>query len=118
MGHHPSHHVPAEDVDDHVEIIVRPLYRPLEFRDVPRPELIGRTGKQLGLLVMGMRKLISPFPHFLMFPQNPVYGTHGAQVIAFIQKSAIYLPGRLIDKAICMENIQDSLFFIAGQGQG
>jgi hypothetical protein len=48
MGHHPSHHVPAEDIDDHVEIIVRPLYRPLEFRDVPRPELIGRPGKKFG----------------------------------------------------------------------
>ena len=67
---------------------------------------------------MGMRKLISSFPHFLMFLQNPVHGPHGAQVIAFIQKGVIDLLGRLIDKAICMENIQNSLFLFTGQGQG
>ena len=53
VGHHPPHHVSAEDIEDHVKIIVRPLYRPFEFRDIPTPELIGRLGKQLGLLVMG-----------------------------------------------------------------
>lgn len=32
VGDHPSHHIPAEEVEDHVTIVVRPLYRPFEFR--------------------------------------------------------------------------------------
>jgi hypothetical protein len=67
---------------------------------------------------MGVRKLISPFPHFLMFLQNPIHGPHRAQVMAFIQKGVIDLQGRLIDKAICVENLQNSLFLFTGQSQG
>jgi hypothetical protein len=38
--------------------------------------------------------------------------------MAFIQKGVIDLQGRLIDKAICVENFQNSLFLFVGQSQG
>ena len=56
VSYHPFHHIPAEDIEDHVKIKIRPLYRSFQFGNVPRPELIRNTGKQFGLLVMRMRK--------------------------------------------------------------
>jgi hypothetical protein len=38
--------------------------------------------------------------------------------MAFIQKGVIDLQGCLIDKAICVENLQNSHFLITGQSQG
>ena len=38
--------------------------------------------------------------------------------MAFVQKGVIDLQRRLIDKAICVENLQNSLFLFTGQRQG
>src|SRR5207245_9394689 len=43
--------VAAEHIEDHVEIEVRPLRRAQQLGDVPTPELIGRGGQQLRLLI-------------------------------------------------------------------
>jgi hypothetical protein len=67
---------------------------------------------------MVMSHLISPFLNLFMFLQNPIHGPHGAQVIAFIQKGVIDFQRRLIDKAICVKNLKNSLFLFTGQGQG
>ncbi len=41
---HPAHDITAEDVDDDIQIEVRPLRRRLEFGDIPRPDVVGRLG--------------------------------------------------------------------------
>ena len=41
VGHHPAHHIAAENVEDHVEIKVCPLRRAEQVRDIPAPELVG-----------------------------------------------------------------------------
>jgi hypothetical protein len=51
MSHHPTDDVTAEDVEDDVEVEVSVLERTRQFRDVPRPQLIGASGQQLWLLV-------------------------------------------------------------------
>ena len=43
--HHPADEVAAEDIEEHVEIEVRPLHRAAQFRDVPAPQLV-RCGGQ------------------------------------------------------------------------
>ena len=41
FGDQPAHHQAAEDVQVPVEVEARPLGQPLEFGDIPRPDLIG-----------------------------------------------------------------------------
>lgn len=41
FGQHPADHIPAEDIDDHVEVKIGPLDRTQELGDIPRPYLIG-----------------------------------------------------------------------------
>lgn len=36
-GDHPADHVPAEDIQNDIEVAVRPRHGAQEFRDVPRP---------------------------------------------------------------------------------
>ena len=57
--HHPADHVAAEDVEDDVEVEVGPLGGTAQFGDVPAPQLVGRGGQQLRLLVLGMGELIA-----------------------------------------------------------
>ena len=41
IGHHPPHHLAAEDVEDHVEGEGGPLPGPLQPGDIPGPDLVG-----------------------------------------------------------------------------
>lgn len=49
----------VEYADDHVELIVDPLFWPSELANVPCPDLIGFSGYQFGLLVVGVSSLIA-----------------------------------------------------------
>ena len=49
LGDHPAHDVTAEEVDQDVEVEVRPALWPEQARDVPRPGLVRGGGHQLGL---------------------------------------------------------------------
>ena len=40
FGDHPPHHVTAVDIQDHVQVIIRPFRRPQELGNIPTPELI------------------------------------------------------------------------------
>ena len=48
-GEHPADRVAGEDVEDHVEVVVRPFRRAVQLGDVPRPDLVRAGGQQLGL---------------------------------------------------------------------
>ncbi len=54
VGDHPAHDVAAEDVEQDVEVEVRPLLRPEQLGQIPRPYLIGSGGDELRLRVRGM----------------------------------------------------------------
>ena len=73
LGDHPADDVAAEDVEDHVEVEAGPLGRPLELGDVPRPDLVGRDGQQLGLGVGRMGELVAPLARSRRWP--PAGGT-------------------------------------------
>ena len=48
-GDHPADHVAAEDIQNHVQMEARPLARPAQLSDVPRPNFIGLQRQQLRL---------------------------------------------------------------------
>lgn len=58
---HPADDVAAEDIEDDLKNEVRPLGRSQQFGVVPTPELIGRGGQKLGLLVGRMGELVTAF---------------------------------------------------------
>jgi len=60
--HHPADDVAAEDVDDHVELVVDAALGAAELGDVPRPDLQRPPGDQLGLLLGGMGPLAAALP--------------------------------------------------------
>src|SRR3954447_176058 len=63
MLNRPGDGVAAEDVEDHVEVEVRPLRGPEQLRDVPGPQLVGALGEQLGFRVGGMGELVAALAH-------------------------------------------------------
>src|SRR5690242_11864401 len=61
VSDHPAGDVTAENIEDHIQIEVRPFRGPQEFGYIPAPQLIGSRGQQLGLLVARMNQLIATF---------------------------------------------------------
>ena len=70
---HPAHDVAAEDVEDHVQVEVRPLRRAVQLGDVPAPHLVRLGRQQFGLRVLGMPKLITSFPDLMICRENAVH---------------------------------------------
>ena len=66
VGEHPSHNVPAVDVEDDVEAVIGPLRRPEQFRDVPRPGLFGGRGHKLQLGICGVPELVAAVADLLI----------------------------------------------------
>ena len=46
IRHHPTDDVATEDIENHVEIEVRPLDRAAQLGDVPAPDLLDLQGPQ------------------------------------------------------------------------
>ena len=63
-GQQPAGHVAAEDVQEHVEVVVGPLHRAEQLGDVPGPHLVRSGRQQFGLLVHRVAQLVPPLPHF------------------------------------------------------
>src|SRR5512141_2467536 len=74
ISDHPAHYVTAEDIEDHIEIKVRPLRRAEQFRDVPAPELVGAGGQQFGLRVSRVDQLVAALTYLTLAIENPVHG--------------------------------------------
>ena len=65
MRDHPADDLSAEDVENHVEVVIGPLRWAVELGDVPAPELIGASCEQLGRGIVRASKLASPFAAFV-----------------------------------------------------
>ena len=73
LGDHPPDDVSAEDVEQHLQVEVRPAFRPQQARDVPAPGLVRSGRDQLRLGVLRVGELISSFAHRLVRSQDPVH---------------------------------------------
>ncbi len=118
MRDHPPHDVPAEDVQDHVEIEVRPLGRPEQLGDVPAPQLVRRGGQQLGLLVRRMDQLIAPLARFPRLGEHPVHRPGGAQVGALVQQRGLHRGRGAVAKALRVQDRQDRRTLVGVRGRG
>src|SRR5437867_10344753 len=109
---HPSGNVAAEDVKDHVEVEVGPLHRTEQLADVPRPDLVGGRGQQLGLPVVGVTELIAPLADLLVLGEDAVHRALRAEVVPLVEKRGIDLGRRAINEARFVENREGALSFL------
>ena len=105
---HPADHVPAEDVEDDVEIEVRPLRRTQELRDVPAPDFVRTRGQQLGRGVVRAPHLIAPLLDFVRVVEDAIHRARRTEVGSLIEQGGVDLRRRLIDEAR-VEQIQEAL---------
>src|ERR1022692_4467006 len=115
VGHHPAHHITAEDVEDHVEIKIGPLRRAEQFRDIPAPELVGTGGQQFGLGVSRMHELVAALTRLSLVFENPVHGANRAMITAFVEQRGVNRSRRAVLKSLLMKAGQDHFPFRANQ---
>ena len=60
FGDHPADHVTAEDVKNHVQVVVDALAGATELGNVPTPHLVRAGGQQLRFLVGWVAQLVTP----------------------------------------------------------
>lgn len=84
MGNHPADNITAVDIEDHIEMVIRPLGRTLQLGNIPRPDLVGAGGQHFRLLIMRPVDLPTPLVDFVMFGQNTIHGTNGTVIHTFI----------------------------------
>src|SRR5271170_6002743 len=103
IGHTPADHASAEDVEDDVEIEIRPFRRPHQLGDVPGPDLIGAFRQQLGLLIDGVAQLSAAFAHFGVLLEDAIHRADRAVVDALIEQGGVDFRRRLVDETWRMQ---------------
>jgi hypothetical protein len=91
VGEHPTHDVPAVDVEDHAEVVVVPLGLPQELRDVPGPNLARSRGHEPRLGISGMTQLAAALPDPLIGPEDAIHRADSAEIGALIQEFRVGL---------------------------
>ena len=114
-GDHPADGVPAEDVQDHVQVVVRPLRRAVQLGDVPGADLVRSGGCELGLDGSRVGGLGAPLPALPGLAQDPVIGGHRSQVGALIQQRRPCLGGGGVSEPRRVQHVQDRLPLGGGQ---
>ena len=68
----PADHTTAEDVDNHIEIVVGVLACSLELRNIPAPELIGAGCEQFRPLIFWVPKNPSPLSYGIVSAEQAI----------------------------------------------
>ena len=118
FGDHPADDIAAEDVQQYVEVEVRPALRSEQPGDVPRPDLVRRRGEEFGFGVVRMAELIASFSDRLFGAQQAVHGAFRAQVPAFVEQCGDDLARGAVEEARGGEHVQDALALGAIQCPG
>ncbi len=105
---HPANHLAAEDIEDHVQIVVRPLLRAEQLGDVPAPDFVWARGQQLRRGVVRTTNLIAPFLNFVRGVQEAIHSAGRTEIGALIEQGRMDLRRRLVDQAR-VQQIQDPL---------
>jgi len=74
VGDAPADDAAAEDVEDDVEVEGGPCGGSLQLGDVPRPDLVGLHGQQLGLDVGGVAQLLAAGTDLAVGGQDAIHG--------------------------------------------
>jgi len=99
----PAHDVATEDVQDCIEVVVGSLGGPEQLGYVPRPNLIGLLGEELGLPVGRVRELVTPFPDLAFGRQEAVHGPLGGEVTLLVEERRVDLSRGGVQEALAVK---------------
>ena len=117
MREEPAHYVPAEHVEQDVEIVRGPLGGAPQLGDVPTPQLMRGGGEEFRRRVRPMPELIPPFAHFARGREEPVHRPLGAVIRPFIEQRRRDLARRPIGELRLVQDGQDPVLFARRQGR-
>ena len=115
-GDHPADGVAGVDVEDDVEVVVRPFRGAVQLGDVPRPALIGPGRQQLGLDGRRVGSLAAALAGLARGAQQPVEGGLRAEVSALIQQNGPDLGRGQVREPRRVQGVQDRLALGRCQG--
>src|ERR1019366_3557520 len=115
---HPAHGVAAVDVEDHIEVVIRPLLWAVQFRYVPAPHGIGFRGDELGFLVRRVGGLTAAFTDLVVFVQDPVHGGHRSEIGTLVEQFGVDRCRCLVDELVGFQGCFDLLALHRGEGPG
>ena len=101
--HHPADHIPAEDIQNDIEVEVGPFGCPLQFGDVSAPELIRRSGQKLRLLIRRVGELIAALTSFTIQFQKAAHRAERTVIHAFVQQGGVDRGWRAVLEAFLMQ---------------
>src|SRR4051812_12587490 len=116
VGDHPADHVAAVDVEDDVQVEVRPLGGAEQLGDVPAPDLIGSGRQQLRLRVGRMDERVAAWARLPLGRQEAVHGALGGEVGALIQEGGVHGGRGSILETLRVERLQHRRLFGGAQG--
>src|SRR5437016_12172084 len=112
MSDHPTGDVTAENIEEDVQVEVRPFRGAEQLGYIPAPQLIGGGGHELGLLVGRMRQLIAALTNLAVLVEQAIHSTNRAVILAFIKQRGINSSWRTILETILVEKCQKHITFL------
>src|SRR5680860_226587 len=114
-GDAPGDDVAGVDVDDDEQLVVDATLGALEFRDVPRPNLVGLRRYQLGDLVRRMRALAAAFTTLADHSEQAIHRRDRTQIDPVIQQPGPHLRWCQIAILSRTQHGEDLLLFSLGE---
>src|ERR1700689_3647388 len=116
IGDTPADNAAAEDIEDDIQVEIRPFGRSHQFRNIPRPDLVGGFGQQLGLVVDRMTELVAAFADLAVCGQDAIQGSDRAKIDALVEQGGVDLGGGQIDEPGCSQKIEHTATFFPSKG--
>jgi len=107
IGDHPAHDIAAVDVDNHVEVVVGPLLRAMQFGDIPGVHLTRPRRAELGFYVGRTHGLIAPLADFADIVQDAIHRRHRAMPHAFVQQRSVNVRHAAVHETFLVNRTQD-----------
>src|SRR5712691_12628764 len=108
---HPAHDVPAEEIEDHIQRVIEVGDRPLQLRDVPRPDLIRRRGHELRFGVGRMPRLVPPLADLGCGVEDAIHRARRAEIGLLLEQRGLDFGWRVIDESLAVQHVEDRLPF-------
>src|SRR3979409_568299 len=103
----PTNDVATEDIQDYVEVVVRPLLRSEQLGYIPRPYLAGSGRRKLGLDRGRMFCQRAPFARFSCVAQDPIHRRNRSQIHAIIKQRRVDFPHAAIAKTLAVSGFEN-----------
>src|ERR1700675_3931185 len=102
ISDHPTRNVTAKNIEDDVQVEVRPFRGAEKLGYIPTPKLIGSRGQQFRLLVGRMRQLIAALANLTLLVEQAIHGANRAVILPFIEQRRINSGWRTILETLFM----------------